>query len=171
MAHNFQLVSFREENQEFTENCRGVAVWATRVQNILFPLHRIVHHIERSFGSGISMFFDFWIGIIYLNMIYLIIQLGFLIIPWFFISPNFNFFADWKGIILGLIGYDSTVIGTSWFYYGGYKSIFPFYYLYPLSIIVYFIVSLIVISYQIIKRSQKLSNHGMDSICDSTTLN
>lgn len=133
---------------------------------ILFPMNRFIPIIERSFGTGISSFYDFWISIINLNIVLFILNLGLLMIPWFITVRNFGALASWN-LLLGLIGSDSTTIGKSWFYYGGYPawsgSTPPYYFalVYTLCVIFYLAFSLIIIVVNIGVRVRRVSNLGL----------
>jgi hypothetical protein len=127
---------------------------------------RTIHSTEKRFGSGIANYYEFMTVFVYVNIMIFICTFLLLILPWL-LQPTSAYTAlgDWK-LLLGLIGYDSIVIGKSWFFYGGYPEYmmlgsfqWSFTFFYAFCVILYMFLSMVFICTALGNRLGKESGH------------
>ncbi|KAL9645394.1 hypothetical protein ABK040_002593 [Willaertia magna] len=118
------------------------------------PFYRTVILIENRFGSGVAAYYEFFSSVIALNFLLSIISFLLLILPWL-LRPTSSWPDIWQlRFLSGLVGFDSSVIGKSWFFFGGYEDrillfntvVWPFAFVYPFVVILFFALALIIIS-------------------------
>jgi hypothetical protein len=134
-------------------------------------LKRTTRAIEKSFGTGIATYYEFYITIIRMNLMIFGCTFLLLILPWLCRSTSLwpstgDSGSNFAGMfILGLIGYKSDAIGKYWFYFGGYEQTvqigalpWSFAFFYSFCIMLYFVLCMITIVRQIGTRLEKVSN-------------
>jgi hypothetical protein len=154
-----------------------VSWWYTRKISSMINRFKIfkwsVQIIEKNFGSGVASFYEFFVSVLYINILTLMVTFFLLILPWLIGNDAWDDKAVWKGkravghIFLGLIGFEVDRLGKTWFFYGGYppaflinkkKTSWSFTFWYPAAIICYYLLSLWILVRAIGKRLKRVNS-------------